>query len=98
MIILMPPKPTTNATPKALKSTAAPAQARKTKATLFKQPPKGKTPSKTPTPSPKPEADSLTPPHSLFVYSPSDPQKKYIHFNDEDENERDSKFQEARHR
>ncbi|KAJ9088333.1 hypothetical protein DSO57_1024155 [Entomophthora muscae] len=87
----MPPKPTTNATPKAPKSKAAPAQARKTKDTLSKQHPKEKTPSKTPTPSPKPEADSPTPPHSPFVYSPSDPQEKHIHFNDKDENKRVSK-------
>ncbi|KAJ9060923.1 hypothetical protein DSO57_1039628 [Entomophthora muscae] len=87
----MPPKPTTNTTSKAPKSMAAPAQARKTKATLSKQTPKEKTPAKTPTPSPKPEADSPNPPPLFLFLLPSDLQEDYIHSNDEDENERVSK-------
>ncbi|KAJ9084601.1 hypothetical protein DSO57_1022807 [Entomophthora muscae] len=85
----MPPKPTTNNTPK---SKATLAKARKPKDTFFKQPPKEKTPVKTPTPSPesKSEADSLIPLHSPFVYSPSNPQEKNFHFNDKYENEKDS--------
>ncbi|KAJ9064685.1 hypothetical protein DSO57_1027802 [Entomophthora muscae] len=66
------------------------AKARNLKDILFKQPPKEKTPVKTPTPCHESEADSLTPPHSPFVYSPSNPQEKNFHFNDEYENEKDS--------
>ncbi|KAJ9084813.1 hypothetical protein DSO57_1020378 [Entomophthora muscae] len=49
-----------------------------------------KKPVKIYTPSPEPEADSLTPPHSPFVYSPSDSKEKPFHFNDEDEHKEGS--------
>ncbi|KAJ9050011.1 hypothetical protein DSO57_1018600 [Entomophthora muscae] len=66
---------------------ATPDQARKTKATLSKQPPKEKNAYQDPHAFSKPEADSPTPPHSPFAYSPSGPQEKHVHFSDEDKNE-----------
>ena len=77
----MPPKSNPKATPKASKGKTNPPKAKKPKTTPKKQSSKFKVPFKIPTPSTEPEATSPTPPHSPFVYSPSDPQEKLFNFN-----------------
>ncbi|KAJ9055300.1 hypothetical protein DSO57_1005127 [Entomophthora muscae] len=77
----MPPKSINKAASKASKDKTTPPKAKKAKTTPKKQPAKGKAPPKTPMPSLEPEETSSTPPHSLFVYSLSDPQEKLFNFN-----------------
>ncbi|KAJ9053852.1 hypothetical protein DSO57_1020295 [Entomophthora muscae] len=67
--------------PKASKFKIPPPKSNKAKTTPKKQPSKAKAPPKTPTPSPELEGNGPTPPHSPFVYSPSDPQEKLFNFN-----------------
>ncbi|KAJ9062426.1 hypothetical protein DSO57_1010882 [Entomophthora muscae] len=77
----MPLKPNTKAAPKASKALKSNITPSKAKTTPKKQPAKDKAPPKKPTPSSEPEETSLIPPHSHFVYSPSDPQEKLFNFN-----------------
>ncbi|KAJ9087215.1 hypothetical protein DSO57_1035339 [Entomophthora muscae] len=77
----MPPKSINKAASKASKGKTTPPKAKKAKTTPKKQPSKGKAPPKTTMPSPEPEETNPTPPHSPFVYSPSDPQEKLFNFN-----------------
>ncbi|KAJ9051147.1 hypothetical protein DSO57_1007298 [Entomophthora muscae] len=80
----MPPKSINKAAfkaTKASKSKVTPPKAKKSKTTPKKQPSKAKALPKTPTLSPEPEGNSPTPPHSPFIYSPSDPQEKLFNFN-----------------
>ncbi|KAJ9067158.1 hypothetical protein DSO57_1002641 [Entomophthora muscae] len=77
----MPPKSTAKAAPKASKSKITLPKAKKAKTTPKKQPSKAKAPPKTPSLSPKQEGNSPIPPHSPFIYSPSDPQGKLFNFN-----------------
>ena len=66
---------------KALKKEKTPTKAKKTKATLPKNPAKAKASPKSPKPSSEPEETGLTPPHTPFVYSPSDSQETLFNQN-----------------